>query len=110
MSNTPNSPQPHDSTAILRQLMAQFPEIPVTWAPCACESCGADYADCARDGGSDHPTCPLLCATCREAAGFVCADCAEGLPDAQHADVLCDVCERQACSDDNDERKYREAL
>ena len=89
----------YDSTAVLRELLAQFPEIPVTYAPCYCEQCQADYAACPRDGGSDHPTCPL-----------VCASCAEPLPHAEHADVLCAACEDIACSDDNDERKYREAL
>ena len=117
-----------DSTAALVALVAACNGVSVDWAARAqsnggtdglpagmswgghyCESCEADFDACPRTPG-DHDTCPLLCADCREAAGFVCGDCAEPLPWAEHADVLCEVCQRQACADDKAERDYREAI
>ena len=91
-----------DSHDALRALVALVPTAPVDWTRADdyapghyCEACQVDYDACPRTPG-DHDSCPTLCATCREAAGFCCASCADDMPDAQHADVLCAPCHNEA--------------
>lgn len=105
---------PFDSLAVLRDLMAQFPEIPVEWAETAvkdeeahyCERCQVDFSPevCAAVENPD------VCQACDD-ADTDCRECGTYLiGDAEHERRTCDVCHAEALRDANDERKYREAL
>jgi len=88
-------------------LRGLFPDVNPRDYRCCCDSCGEPWEACI---GMACATCPVLCAACAPADGWVpCASCGEDIrSDDGERRGTCDVCHAQALSEANDERQYRE--